>query len=124
MRLLQVMPLHRQQSWSSCLHEVRSPKWSLVMPRLKARRASRSRGTQATAVAPEPSFGTGTVWIARDKVVVASRRRPRRRRRSNGLPVGFMISWGAQAYYVCLSDWRRAVSTYGLCVCARTANRP
>lgn len=120
MRLLQVMPLHRQQPWSSCLHEVRSPKWSLVMPHLKARRASRSRGTHATAVAAKPSFGIGVVWIAWDKVVIASRRRPRRR--SNGLPVGFMISWGAQAYS--LSDWRRAVSTYGLCVCARTANRP
>jgi hypothetical protein len=55
---------------------VRRPKGSLVMPRLKANRASHSRGTQA-------------VVACRGKVLAARRRRLPRR--SNGLLVGFMF---------------------------------
>ncbi|EEE52299.1 hypothetical protein OsJ_34297 [Oryza sativa Japonica Group] len=73
MRLsLHLTPLHRQQSWLPRFHEARRPAGSPVMPRLKASRASLSRGTQL------PAAGAGA-WFAVDVVAVA----PTRRRKSS-----------------------------------------
>lgn len=62
MRLsLHLTPLHRQQSWSSSFHEARRPAGSPVMPRLKASRASLSRGTQLTAAGAGAWFAMALV---------------------------------------------------------------